>query len=92
MTKRINDEQLPAILGAAAQARVTCYTCHDGSPIPETQPLPGNPKGSMYDAGVVSPVATDAAIPADAPMIKRLPANPKGTRYDAGLDPLKPTK
>ena len=41
MNQRINGEILPPILGPVAQgspARVTCFTCHRGSPHPETQP------------------------------------------------------
>jgi len=37
MTKRINDELLPPVVGPAEQARVTCYSCHGGSPFPKTQ-------------------------------------------------------
>ena len=45
MNQRINGELLPAMLGPVAQgspARVTCFTCHRGSPRPATQP-PGPP-------------------------------------------------
>jgi hypothetical protein len=37
MTKRINDELLPPVVGKSDQARVTCYSCHGGSPIPKTE-------------------------------------------------------
>jgi hypothetical protein len=62
----------------------------------EVLPLPANPKGSFYDAGVhPTPTAEtetpDASNPkpppiADAglPIRPHLPANPKGSFYDAG--------
>lgn len=48
MVQRLNREDLTTILGASAQARVTCYTCHRGSAEPETAlppppPRPGSP-------------------------------------------------
>lgn len=61
----------------------------------ETLPLPANPKGSFYDAGIEAtpppppppppPPTTDAG-----PVIRRLPANPKGSHYDAGKKPTTP--
>lgn len=50
----------------------------------EPEPLPGNPKGTKYDAAQATP---DAA-PIDAEI--NMPANPKGTFYDAGLADEKP--
>jgi hypothetical protein len=38
MTNRINHELLPPVVGVAEQARVTCFSCHQGSPFPETEP------------------------------------------------------
>jgi hypothetical protein len=45
MVARLNERELPAILGAAQAPRVTCYTCHRGSTTPETAlpPLPPRP-------------------------------------------------
>ena len=48
MVRRLNAEDLPPLLGASEQARVTCYTCHRGSAEPETAlppppPRPGSP-------------------------------------------------
>jgi hypothetical protein len=37
----------------------------------DRKPLPGNPKGALYEDG-------------GAPIIQNMPANPKGTVYDAG--------
>ncbi len=52
MTNRINNELLPPVVGVAEQARVNCYSCHRGSPFPETQlpepapaPTPAKPAG-----------------------------------------------
>jgi hypothetical protein len=42
MTNRINNELLPPVVGVAEQPRVNCYSCHRGSPFPETQ-LPEPP-------------------------------------------------
>jgi hypothetical protein len=42
MTNQINNDLLPPVVGVAEQARVTCYSCHRGSPFPETQ-LPERP-------------------------------------------------
>lgn len=57
----------------AASALSTLTFCGKDKPQPE-QNLPGNPKGTFYDAGVV----------------ERYPANPKGTFYDAGMVPSVP--
>jgi hypothetical protein len=48
MVRRLNAEDLPPLLGASEQPRVTCYTCHRGSAEPETAlppppPRPGSP-------------------------------------------------
>jgi hypothetical protein len=46
MTARINDELLPAVAGLHARPggpRVTCQTCHDGSPQPGVEPPPPSP-------------------------------------------------
>ena len=48
MVQRLNGQDLPSLLGASEQPRVTCYTCHRGSATPETMlppppPRPGNP-------------------------------------------------
>ena len=42
---RLNGQDLPPLLGASEQPRVTCYTCHRGSATPETMPppRPGSP-------------------------------------------------
>ena len=41
MTQRLNETDLPAILGASQAPRVTCFTCHRGSSHPErTLPPP----------------------------------------------------
>lgn len=63
----------------------------------EISPLPANPKGSYYDAGLATPEPPPPPPPppptaekdAGRP-IHRLPANPKGSHYDAGLN-KKPT-
>lgn len=64
----------------AASALSTLTFCKKGDE-PVTQPLPGNPKGTFYDAAVVPPPPPDAEV-------REFPANPKGTFYDAGLEPL----
>jgi hypothetical protein len=50
MNQRLNGELLPAIVGPVTQgapARVTCFTCHRGSPQPATQPpAPPGPPGA----------------------------------------------
>ena len=48
LVRRLNAEDLPALVGASDSQRVTCYTCHRGSAEPETQlppppPRPGAP-------------------------------------------------
>jgi hypothetical protein len=48
MVQHINGNELPPLVGASAQPRVTCYTCHRGSATPETMlppppPRPGSP-------------------------------------------------
>ena len=48
LVRRLNAEDLPPLVGASEQQRVTCYTCHRGSAEPETQlppppPRPGAP-------------------------------------------------
>src|SRR5207237_5584923 len=48
MVARLNTQELPALLGAAEQPRVTCFTCHRGSTEPATvlpppAPRPGSP-------------------------------------------------
>jgi hypothetical protein len=45
MAQRLNETDLPAILGASQAPRVTCFTCHRGSSHPETQlpPPPARP-------------------------------------------------
>jgi hypothetical protein len=40
MVRRLNAEELSAIFGVSDQQRVTCYTCHRGSPTPERTPPP----------------------------------------------------
>jgi Photosynthetic reaction centre cytochrome C subunit len=42
MARRLNETDLPAMLGAAQAPRVTCFTCHRGAATPATQlpPLP----------------------------------------------------
>jgi len=45
----------------------------------KSKPLPGNPKGTFYDAAMASPP--------DAEVLP-LPGNPKGTFYDAGIAPV----
>jgi hypothetical protein len=40
MTQRLNETDLPAILGASQAPRVTCFTCHRGSSHPERMPPP----------------------------------------------------
>jgi hypothetical protein len=40
MTARINTELLPPVVGAAEEPRVTCRTCHRGSPDTELPPPP----------------------------------------------------
>lgn len=39
-TQRLNESELPPILGASQQQRVTCFTCHRGSAHPERTPPP----------------------------------------------------
>jgi hypothetical protein len=55
MVGRLNREDLTAVLGAADQPRVTCYTCHRGSAEPETAlppppPRPGAPPPPPHPA------------------------------------------
>lgn len=66
----------------AASALSTLTFCKPEKPLPEVLPLPGNPKGTMYDAAMIAP-------PPDAEVLP-LPGNPKGTMYDAGIAPMKP--
>jgi hypothetical protein len=44
MVRRLNAEDLTALLGASDQMRVTCFTCHRGSSTPETQLPPPPPR------------------------------------------------
>jgi hypothetical protein len=37
MTANVNDDQLPKMVGASQEPRVTCYSCHRGAAIPDTQ-------------------------------------------------------
>lgn len=60
----------------------------------EISPLPANPKGSYYDAGLATPEPPPRPPPTTAEtdagrVIPRLPANPKGSHYDAGLNKKK---
>jgi len=43
MTNRINNELLPPVVGVAEQPRVTCATCHRGSPDTQLPPPPEPP-------------------------------------------------
>ena len=43
MVQRLNETDLPALLGAAQAPRVTCFTCHRGAATPATQ-LPPPPQ------------------------------------------------
>ncbi len=45
LAQRLNQTDLPPLLGAAETPRVTCYTCHRGNATPETvlPPLPPRP-------------------------------------------------
>ena len=45
MTRRINEEVLPPVIGPSQEVRVTCYTCHRGSsePVTDLPPAPGAP-------------------------------------------------
>ena len=52
----------------------------------EKLPLPANPKGSFYDAGVAEPPPPPPPPPDPVPP----PANPKGSFYDAGIQPPPP--
>lgn len=61
----------------AASALSTLTFCKKSD---ETQPLPGNPKGTFYDAAAVPP-------PPPPDVVEEYPANPKGAFYDAGLAP-----
>jgi hypothetical protein len=40
MTRRLNETDLPALLGEAQAPRVTCFTCHRGSTTPARMPPP----------------------------------------------------
>ena len=44
MVRRLNAEELPPLLGASDQQRVTCYTCHRGAAEPETALPPPPPR------------------------------------------------
>ena len=70
MTRSLNSETLPAILGPAPpdQSRVTCYTCHRGATTPETMLPPPPPR----------PGADPTPAPAGTP-----PPQPHGERGGA---------
>src|SRR5690349_18245721 len=40
MTQRLNETDLPALLGESQAPRVTCFTCHRGSTTPARMPPP----------------------------------------------------
>ncbi len=71
------------LLAASALSTLT-FGCSKDTPKqePESRPLPGNPKGTFYDAAVAPPPEPDAA-----PRVIPPPGNPKGTLYDAGAAP-----
>ena len=56
MAQRLNETDLPALIGASQQPRVTCFTCHRGSSHPERVPPP--------PPGAAAPPAQPPAQPA----------------------------
>lgn len=60
LVQRVNGQDLPAILGAAQEPRVTCFTCHRGDTTPDTMPpgaaspqpqQPSQPQPHTHPAG-----------------------------------------
>jgi hypothetical protein len=72
MTNSINNELLPPVVGVAEQARVTCHSCHQGSPFPETQP--GEPASAP--AAPAGPAPARPQRPDDAHIAPDTPARP----------------
>ena len=74
------------LLAASALSTLT-FGCSKDRPKqePESQPLPGNPKGTFYDAAIAPPPPPEP-VDAAARVIPP-PGNPKGTFYDAGATP-----
>jgi hypothetical protein len=73
MTARINGELLPPVVGAAEEPRVTCRTCHRGSPDTELPPPPEPPIAG--GPPVVTPPPPDRRPP-DAHIAPDTPARP----------------
>ena len=73
MTSRINAELLPPVVGAAEQPRVTCNTCHRGSPDTELPPPAEPPIAGGPPA--ITPPPPDKRPP-DAHIAPDTPARP----------------
>ena len=77
MMSRINGELLPPVVGASPEPRVTCATCHRGSPDtelpPPPEPIPGPPSAGGPPAVAPPP---PGRRPPDAHIAPDTPARP----------------
>lgn len=69
-----------------ASIAVACKKEELASPAEAGNPYPANPKGAVYDEGMLPATPDAGAVPIGPPTITPvipLPANPKGSHYDA---------